>query len=63
MKAELMQSQIDYDTVHVSWNKTLPSVILNEVKDQSEARNVYVYGYSRRVILHFVQDDKQTFTA
>jgi hypothetical protein len=33
------------------------NVILNEVKDQPEARDIYVYIYCRKVILHFVQDD------
>jgi hypothetical protein len=33
-------------------------VILNEVKDQYEVKNVSVKRYCRRVILHFVQDDK-----
>jgi hypothetical protein len=45
----------------LAWNTcTCMSVILNEVKDQPEVRNVYVSRGCRIVILHFVQDDKQT---
>jgi hypothetical protein len=43
---------------HVSWSRSPLSVILNDVKDQVAARNVYAMSYSRRLILHFVQDDK-----
>jgi hypothetical protein len=50
-----MQSQINQES-------SLLRVILNEVKDHSEIRDVYVYRYCRRVILHFVQDDTYTVT-
>jgi hypothetical protein len=52
--AGLMQSPIEHMLLR---NKNLIHVILNEVKDQLEVRDVSVKRYCRRVILHFVQDD------
>ena len=54
-----MQSQIEQ---MLRRNRSLLHVILNEVKDQSEIRNVSPDKCCRIVILHFVQDDMYTFT-
>jgi hypothetical protein len=44
--------------VCIDQESSLLRVILNEVKDQVEVRNVYVNSYCRILILHFVQDDR-----
>jgi hypothetical protein len=56
------RSNAKFDAAYVSCNRDFLHVILNEVKDQLAVRNVSINRYCRRVILHFVQDDRQTFT-
>gem|GEM_PF-5129820 len=54
-----MQSQIK---LMLRMNRSFIHVILNEVEDQSEVRDVYANTCCRKLILHLVQDDMCTFT-
>jgi hypothetical protein len=51
------------DRVRINQERSLLRVILNEVKDQGAAGNVYVNISCLKLILHFVQDDRYTVIA